>query len=219
MKRKITCYCDSSFEIDTPTEINLDKNPEYLDEILEGSFFSFECKKCRKKHKPEYPLKVIWEGKKLNLEVLPEQERNTFYKKSTKETQKSSGATEVLIGYPEMADRLAVIKEGLNPLIIETIKYYLHLKAEEEKNDGEIHIWFYAKNKGKSAKDASLEFHIHGLTQNEIAKMQIPLALYEKTMEDYKSNPKNEIYKALKFHNYLSVKNTIRAETYPSGRS
>jgi len=219
MKRKITCYCDSSFEIDTPTEINLDKNPDYLEEILDGSFFSFVCKKCKKKHKPEYPLKLIWAEKKLNMEVFPEQERSAFYKKESAPIKKGSEAAEVIIGYPEMADRLAVIKEGLNPIVIETIKYYLYLKAEEENQEGELNIWFYAKKKGKTAKEALLEFHIHGLLRDEVAKMQIPFELYEKTLDDYKKNPKAEIYKELKVKNYLSVKNTMRVESDSSVRS
>jgi len=42
--------------------------------------------------------------------------------------------------------------------------------------------------------------------------MKVPLSLYEKTLQDYKSNPKKEIFSVLRVKTYLSVKNTMRHE-------
>ena len=105
-----------------------------------------------------------------------------------------------------MADRLAVIRDGYDPVPVEAIKYQLGLKAEEQYPEKEMEIWYYGSDAG------SLEFHIHGIIENQSAVMKIPLSLYEKTLADYKENPKKEIFTILRFRNYLSYKNTMRLE-------
>jgi len=213
MKRKITCLCDKVFEAEVPEEIDLDANPAYLDEIKNGSFFNFICPGCGKKHKPEFPLSILWPSKKLRFEVLPEPERGEFYKRE----KKGSDAAETIIGYPEMADRLAVIHDGFEPAPVEALKYYLLLKAEEQYPDEELEIWYFGFSKGGDASggdsqgtESFLEFHIHGIKENEVAVMKVPLSLYEKTLHDYKSNPNKEIFSILRVQTYLSIKNTMR---------
>ena len=72
MKHKIICFCDNTFVVEVPEEINLDTDPQYIEDILAGNFMDFPCSNCSKKHKPEFPLTVNWPGKNLRLEVLPE---------------------------------------------------------------------------------------------------------------------------------------------------
>jgi len=206
MKRKIPCLCDNSFEVDVPEEIDLDNNKEYLTEIQNGKFFNFACGSCGKNHKPEFPLMILWPSKHLTFEVLPELDRGEFYRRKKPATEKSPYPTETIIGYPEMADRLAVIRDGFDPVPVEAIKYFLQLKAEEQYPDEEPDIWYFASNKEK------LEFHIHGIKDNEVAVMNVPFSLYEKTYDDYKANPKKEIFTILRVGSYLSVKNTMRHE-------
>ena len=219
MKRKIPCLCDRVFEAEVPEEINLDTDPAYLDEIKDGSFFNFSCPACGKKHKPEFPLSVLWPSKKLRFEVLPDLERGEFYKRKKNAEKKGSEPAETIIGYPEMADRLAVIQDGFEPAPIEAIKYFLLLKAEEQYPDEEIEIWYFGFSKGAGSQggdtlgiESFLEFHIHGIKENEVAVMKVPLSLYEKTLHDYESNPKKEIFSVLRVKTYLSVKNTMRHE-------
>jgi len=217
MRRKIPCYCDNSFEVDIPTEINLDTNPAYFDEILNGSFFNFECPSCGKKHKPEFPLSIQWPSKKQCFEVFPELERGEFYRRKKTPAHKEAYPLETIIGYPEMADRLAVIRDGFEAAPIEAIKYYLHLKAEEQYPDQELEIWYFgftgADNApGNSAAPVSLEFQSHGIRENEVAVMKVPFSLYKKTLDDYKKHPKSEIFSALRVKSYLSVKNTMRPD-------
>jgi hypothetical protein len=225
MKRKIPCLCDKVFEVEVPEEINLDTDPAYLDEIKNGSFFNFSCPACGKKHKPEFPLSIRWPSKKLCFEVLPELERGGFYKRKKNAEQKKPTrqkkieAAQTIIGYPEMADRLTVIHDGFEPAPIEAVKYYLLLKAEEQYPDEEIEVWYFGFSRGgvHGLEDARgiedyLEFHIHGIKENEVAVMKVPISLYEKTLHDYRSNPKKEIFSILRVQTYLSVKNTMRRE-------
>jgi hypothetical protein len=203
MKRKIPCFCDNSFTVEVPEEINLDETPLCIDEIMAGSFMNYTCPSCGKKHKPEFPLVLLWPSRKLRLEVLPELDRGEFYRRK-KEVVKEK--TETIIGYPEMADRLAAIRDGLEPAAIEAIKYYLLLKADETYPDEEVSIWY--QNKGPD----NLEFHIHGIKQGEIAVTQLPMTVYEKTLEDFIQHSKSEIFTSLRVRSYLSVQNILRPE-------
>jgi len=211
MKQKIPCLCENSFEVDYPEEINLDSDPHYLDEILDGSFFNFICPSCSKKHKPEFPILVLWPSKKACFEVVSELDRGEFYRAKKPPAQKDSLPIETIISYPEMADRLAVIRDGFEPTAVEAIKYHLLIKAEEQYPENEMEIWYYSSN--RDGPNGFLEFHIHGIRENEVAVTKIPLSLYQKTLDDYTTNPKGEIFAALRVRSYLSVKNTMRSES------
>jgi hypothetical protein len=78
MKRNISCPCGKSFTIETTDEIDIDKTPEYIEEICGGTFMTFICEHCGKKHKPEFPVMLAWKAKKFYLEVLPELDRGGF---------------------------------------------------------------------------------------------------------------------------------------------
>jgi hypothetical protein len=199
LKRKIPCFCDNTFTIEYPEEIDLDARPEYLDEIMDGSFMNFICTSCGKKHKPEFPITVVWPGKNMRLEAIPELDRGEFYRKKG-----DPGKAETVIGYPEMADRIAVIRDGLDPAVVEAIKYYLLLKAEESYPDQDINIWY------QNQSPDFLELHLHGFNEDEIAVTKVPMTVYEKTAQDYKKNPKGELFKALRSGSYLSVQNMRR---------
>lgn len=213
MKRKIPCFCDNSFEAELPDEINLDDNPAYLDEILDGTFMNFICQFCGKKHKPEFKLSILWPSQKRRFEIFPELDRGEFYRRKKAPAAGGPGQIETIIGFPEMAERLAVIRDGYEPVVIEAIKYYLHLKAEEQYPDDESDIWYIPITApGSAGKAEFLEFHIHGLKENEVAVMKIPCSLYQKTLDDFKKRPKGELFSSLNVRGYLSVRNLMRPE-------
>jgi hypothetical protein len=201
MKHTIPCFCDNTFSVEVPDEIDLDTQDEYINKIMDGSFMNFFCTNCGKKHKPEFPITILWPSRNLRLEVIPELDRGGFYRRKKDQEQK-----ETVIGYPELSDRIAVYRDQLEPAVIEGLKYYLLLKAEETNPDGEISIWY--QDKGPD----SLEFHIHGLKTDEIAVTHLPLDLYEKTYRDYKTNPRGELFSSLRWRSYLSLQNIMRPE-------
>jgi len=212
MKKKITCFCENTFDAEIPEEVNLD-NGNSLEEILNGSFLNFTCPGCGKKHKPEFPLMLNWPSKKIRFEVFPELDKGEFYRRKKQPAdffslKKNTLKLETVIGYPELADRLSVIKDGFEPEAVEAIKYFLHLKADEQYPEDELTIFYFGHS------EDTLEFHIHGIRENEVAVMKVPLSLYEKTLGDFKKNPKSEIFTALRVRSYLSVKNTMRPEQF-----
>jgi hypothetical protein len=202
MTRNIGCPCGKNFSVEAPQEINLDDDPGQIDSICNGTFMTFVCPVCEKTHKPEFSIVINWKSKNLQLEVLPELERGGFYFRKKKE----KSAFETVIGYPEMADRITVIKDGLEPAVIETLKYYLLMKAEENYPDREINAWYHGKG------ESGIEFHLDGIKAGAVAVMRVPLELYEKTYTDYRKNPKDDIFSSLRTRSYLSVQNIFKPD-------
>ena len=206
MKRNIHCPCSKIFSVELEEEIDLDEKNDYLEKINNGTFMSFTCPGCGKKHKPEYKTKILWKSKNLNLEVLPELDRGHFYLRKKENIFSKKKSYETIIGYPEMADRISVINDNLEPVVIETLKYYLLVKADENYPDREINAWYHGKI------EESIEFHLNGIKADEVAVMKVPMQVYNKTCEDYRKHPKNEIYASLRNRSYLSVQNLLRTE-------
>jgi len=201
MKQNINCLCGNIFSVDYDEEVDLDKSPSSLDSILNGTFMSFVCPACEKKHKPEFRIMIIWKSKNLALEVLPEIERGEFYRR-----KKENSHYETVISFPEMADRLAVIKDSLEPVIIEALKSYLLAKAEENYPEKDINVWYHGKGQ------AGIEFHLDGIRTEEVAVMRVPYDIYEKTKKDYQKHPKDELFVSLRVRSYLSVQNMLRPD-------
>jgi hypothetical protein len=202
MKKNINCPCANYFSVDFNEEVDLDQNPSSLDEILSGTFMSFECPACGKKHKPEFKITIIWKSRNIKLEVLPELDRGEFYRR-----KKENQNFETIIGFPEMADRLAVIKDELEPVIIEALKTFLLVKAEENYPGRNINVWYYGKG------PSGIEFHLDGIRKDEVAVLRVPREIYEKTGTDYKKHPKDELFSSLRVRSYLSVQNLLRPDT------
>jgi hypothetical protein len=207
MKHKITCFCGAVFYADAEEEINLDNNPDCLERIMDGSFMNFPCPGCGKKHKPEFPLVVQWPAKNIKLEVFAELDRGEFYRRKN-----SPPGIDTVIGYSELADRLAVIRDGLEPVVIEALKYYLLLKAEEAYPDLQIRAWYQGRGADVSGHPENIEFHLHGIKADEIAVSRVPWSVYEKTLDDYKKAPRQELFGSLRTRSYLSVQNMQRPE-------
>jgi len=201
MKKNINCLCGTSVQIEYDEEIDLDKDTQALEKILDGTFMSYKCGFCGKTHKPEYKITLIWNSKNYKMEVIPELDRGEFYRNKKENTE-----YETIIGFPEMADRLSVIKDDLDPVIIETIKSYLLTKAEESYPDKEINAWYHCKSSN------GIEFHLDGIRPNEVAVMRIPYETYERTSEDYRKRPKSDVFTSLRVRSYLSVQNILRPD-------
>jgi len=201
MKQNINCLCGKNFFIEIEEEVDLDQNQEHIEKIFKGTFMSFSCPACTKRHKPEYRIVLLWKSKNLKLEVLPELERGEFYRR-----KEENVSFETVIGYPEMAERISVIADNLEPVAIEALKYYLLLKAEENYPERDINAWYQKKD------DSCLVFYLDGIKEGEFAVIKVPLSTYEKTCEDYRKKPKSEVFSSLRFRSYMSVQNILRPD-------
>jgi hypothetical protein len=201
MKRNIACPCGKTFTVETEDEIDLDSRAEQIGLIASGAFMNFVCPGCGKIHKPEYPCFFRWASKGVTLEFLGELDRGEFYRR-----KKDPPGVETVIGYAELADRIAVLRDGLEPAVIEALKYFLLLRAEESYPDAEVSVWYESKNQ------EGIEFHLHGIRAGEVAVTRVPMSLYEKTLADFVKHPRGEVFAALRTRSYLSAQNTLRPD-------
>lgn len=204
MKKNISCPCGRNFPVEVEEEIDLDTREKVLESIFNGTFMSYDCPSCMKIHKPEFRIILFWKSKNFKLEVIPELDRGAFYL-NKKEKQPPY---ETVIGFPEMADRLAVVKADLEPTAVEALKSYLLAKAEENYPGKDIFIWYHCKT------DDSIEFHIQGIKPGEVAVTRIPRNLYDRTLEDFKKHPKKNLFASLRVRSYMSVQNLLRPEAF-----
>ena len=161
--KKITCYCEETFDADIPDEVDLDKNPEAMTAIISGDFMSATCPRCGKVLKPEYPFKLFSSSKKINLYFIPELDRSPYLLGKLEYDIGTPGR--VVIGYRELVEKINIYKEKLDDRVIETIKYYLMKKAIETSNnaDSDIDVYFHEKKPGVYI------FHIEGLKKEGFA--------------------------------------------------
>ena len=196
--RILTCNCDHTFEADLNDLVNLDEEPQQLIALASGNFMSAICPACATILKPEFPLTLVWPSHRIEYFVIPEwdsvePENSGTYPKDI----------EILVGYPELADRIAVIQANLDPVAVEALKYYLLLKASEAAPDASAIVWFHSRT------DEYLEFHLHGLREGEAAITRIPSSVYDRTLADYSAHPDSEPFISLRKGSYLSVRNLM----------
>ncbi len=198
--RKITCPCEQVFSVDIPEVVNLDTSSDTIEKIENGSFLACICPACNSVLHTDIRTRFEWPSKKTNLLLIPEIERLAFMSGNL-ETEADA---QTVIGFAELSDRIAVLKEGLDPLAIEAVKYHLAVKAGTASPEARLTILFEKKR-----ENGDLEFHIHGLKADEVAITVIPPRIYDNLINDIASHPDTEPYTSLCNGTYLSVQNIL----------
>ncbi|PIE98095.1 MAG: hypothetical protein CR988_04820 [Treponema sp.] len=203
---KIRCLCEHKFEVQPIVKLDLDKTPEYLDKIKNGTFNSFKCPKCGYELRAESKTEIIWKSKSATLVFIPENKRIYGLSISAGEDEKNETEnkkfkfdknTPLVIGYSELADRINVLDANLDPKGIEVVKFIALQNAGpvDKKN---LSIFF------KQLKNDKLEFFVSGLKKDEVAVIKIPKKIYDEILND---NKNNELFSAVSIGNYISYKN------------
>lgn len=198
--RKITCHCEQTFSVDLPETVNLDDNPDIIRDIADGSFLTCICPACEAELHTDLETDILWPSKNLKLKLIPEIERFSFMSGKKKIPE----GFQLVIGYPELADRTAVVNANLDPLVMEALKYHLLEKAAEMSPEGEPSVYFE-----KLTDSGALEFHMYGIKKDEVALSVIPPTLYEKVKAMADSEPDGELFSALRNGPYISVQNVF----------
>ena len=160
--KKINCFCGNSFEIEFNDDINLLETPEVADQIINNDFMVYTCPVCNKKLTPEFT--TTFHDSKLDITMIPEIDRDRFLAgKIILNTQ------QVVIGFPELQEKLKIRKFNFDDRIIEIIKLYL---LEKIDSNVEINILFH------NFINNELYFYINGLKEQETAISKIPLKIY-----------------------------------------
>lgn len=194
--KMIPCYCNKEVEFDFPDEIDLAARPEIIDTIIDGTFMSVQCPYCGKILKPEEPVRLYDSKGTLDLQLVPELQRNALLTGRYKVT-----SARVAVGFPELAEKVALYMAGLDEGAIEILK----LPGMNRDTDKDISIYF------NSLEEDNLVFHIHGLEPGRIGVTRISRDLYDRTLESLgkKSDP---VYRDILTPPYISVKKIYRED-------
>ncbi len=196
--RKITCHCEQTFSADIPEHVNLDESPETLAQVASGQFLACVCPTCEAELHLDLKTTFDWPSRGVIITLIPELERISVLSG----TYKARDGESVVIGYPELADRLSVLSAGLEPIAIEALKYLILSRASETNPSSSPTLLFEGQN-----DSGELIFHAHGLREGEVAVTTVPRRLYDSLMAEYVSNPRDERFTALVNGPYCSVRN------------
>lgn len=198
--RKITCHCEQVFNVDLPESVNLDLEPGIINDISNGSFLSCVCPTCGAVLHTDLKTRIEWPSHGLTLTLIPEIERLSYLSGNYAEKIDNS----VVIGYAELADRVAVVAADLDPLAVEYLKYHLAVKALESNESSKIAVYFEKRTEG-----GDIALHIHGIKDNEVAVFTVPSHVYEEILRDTQKKPKDETCAALTNGQYVSYQNIL----------
>jgi len=193
--KKINCFCGNIFEIEFNDNINLLENPEIADQIINNNFMVYTCPVCHKKLTPEF--KTTFHDSKLNITMIPEIDRDRLL------TNKLDITTpQVVVGFPELQEKLLIRKFDFDDRIIEIIKLFL---LEKIDSNLETTILFH------NFVNKELIFQIKGLKINETGISKIPINIYNNIQDNLENRIKDPDIKELLKFPYRSV-NTISTE-------
>lgn len=200
-KRKIPCFCDNEIEVEIPETVDLEKNPEKEGEILEGTFMSFRCNNCGKILKPELPVRIINGAKGIEIFLIPELERGAFARGKAEYRITDPLNGRVVIGYPELVEKMKLVRDGLDDRVVEVLKFYLLEKMEAADS---VRAYYHAKGTD------SIEFHIYGVREDEVGISKVPVRIYEKVEAEIDRKASEDPFSSILEPPYVSVQKTFR---------
>lgn len=205
-RRRVACFCDHVFEPELPTAIDLAARPETFDELQRGQFMAVSCPQCGKLLTPEFPcaLRGVTAGSLgvLTVQLVPETDRRPYLR--GKLGYDIGHPDRVVIGVPELAEKLAIFRQGLDDRAVEILKYLLRGRSEREAaaeaSSREIIVTF------AGAEGDRLAFHIEGLRAAEVGVARMERALYDKVVASLESRLAEEPYRLFCQPPYVSIR-------------
>ncbi len=198
--RKITCHCEQEFSVDIPETVNLDDTPAELSRVATGEFLACVCPSCNAELHLDLRTTFQWPSKNVVVTLIPELERLSLISGAIA----PHGKETFVVGYAELADRLAVLTAGLEPIAVEALKLRLLERARETNPSNTPTLIFERQNEA-----GDLVFHAHGVREGEVAVTTVPRRLYDAVLDEYRKNPENEDFCALVNGSYVSVRNVL----------
>ncbi len=126
-RRRIACFCDNVFEAELPSVIDLAGEPGASEDVERGGFMAVACPSCGKLLTPEYPCRFtgVPAGALGSLEVqlVPEADRVAFLR--ARLPYDIGAPDRVVIGVPELAEKLRIFRFGLDDRVVEILKHML----------------------------------------------------------------------------------------------
>ena len=187
VKRHIACFCENSFDADIPDAADLGSDAAVKDRILDGSFMSVTCPACGKTLSPEYPFRLRGVPSFQEIFLVPEANRVAYVRGKLDFDVGAPGR--VVVGFPELVEKLIVAAEGLDDRVVEIMKYYLLTGASNPagaESDREVVLLYRGRETGRHL------FHIMGLKDGEVGVARLAEDFYARVAHDVEARVREE---------------------------
>jgi CpXC motif protein len=193
MQRETLCYCGNTVTHDYPEKLDVSESGT-IDSILEGTFLEVTCDSCGATLKPDFPVlleQVPSPFGYITVEYFPEPERVRYLSGKIK-----SRADRVVIGYPELREKIMIFHGQLDDRAVEILKFLLMEKADTTDT---LSILL------EQIGDQELSFYIYGLKEKEVGVTGIPSTLYQRVFESLDERMKDEVFAQITQPPYISI--------------
>jgi len=194
MQRETLCYCGNSVKHDFPETVDISQDTGMVDAILEGTFLEVTCDACGATLKPDFPVlleHVPAGGNEFSIDYIPEPDRVRYLSGKI-----NSKAQRVVIGYPELREKVLIFSSGLDDRVIEILKFLLLEKAETAEA---LTIIL------EEQTDEQLTFYIYGLKKDEVGITTLPMDMYRKAADSLEIRIQQEEYAQILSPPYVSI--------------
>ncbi len=204
VSRRIACFCENSFDAQIPDSADLGQEPEVEQLIERGDFMAVSCPKCGKRLTPEFPVRLsLADGRELFM--IPEKDMNGYVR--GKLEYQVGNPFRVVVGFPEMAEKLKILRAGLDDRIIEIMKYYLLTGSAEPADEARTLTLRY-----KGEEEGRHVFHVLGLKEGEVGIARLGSDIYRKIAADVEKRVEEEPFRDFCAPPWVSVRRPGEAE-------
>ena len=198
VSRRIACFCDNTFDAQIPVSANLAAEPEVEKQIADGDFMAVICPKCGKRLTPEFPFRLsLSDGREVLL--IPEKDMGSLVR--GKLGYEVGNPFRVVVGFPEMVEKLKILAAGLDDRVIEIMKYYL-LTGSAEWGDEERAVTLLYKGD----EDGRHIFHVIGLKEGEVGVARLGGEVYHKIATEIEKRAQEDPFRGFCTPPWVSVR-------------
>ena len=177
-KRHIACFCESTFDTEIPESADLVADPGVEEQILSGDFMAVNCPACGKRLTPEFPFRLTGVKGVGEIFLVPETDRAAYVLNTLTYSVGQPGR--IVIGFPELAEKVLIFGRNLDDRVIEIMKYYLLTGAAAPDQEGEQDVSLVYRG----AEGGKHLFHIIGMKEGEVGVARLAVELYAKIASD-----------------------------------
>jgi translation initiation factor 1 (eIF-1/SUI1) len=185
--RHIACFCESTFDAEIPVTADMAADPEIEQLILDGTFMAVTCPACGKRLTPEYLFRLTGVKHFGDIVMVPEADRAAWLRGALADATGSPGR--IVVGFPELAEKVRVAAAGRDDRVIEIMKYYLltgSAQAESEEPQPEVRILYQGIEGGRHV------FAITGMKEGEVGVARLAEDLYARIASDVENRVKED---------------------------
>jgi hypothetical protein len=188
-KRHIACFCESSFDADIPDSADLG-DAGIQESILSGSFMEVHCPTCGKRLTPEFPFRLTGVRGPGEIFLVPESDRAAYTMGRLDYDIGSPGR--VVVGFPELVEKVLIAGSGLDDRAVEIMKYYLLTgsnPAAGQEPGPDVTILY------RGIEEEKHVFHIMGMKEGEIGIARLGRDLYARIASDIETRVTEEPFR------------------------